>query len=365
MRDALIGSAQSFQKSLEGIYGAGSFAPGGINTSQTSRVAPQEMKKQAFIQFRMSKGDSLEEATQKANAAMGGYGKKKGFVNAVGSGQFNDLSVGKDGKIKAAEKYTPGGVQASSESEMLRQFYNDLNAQALGAASGLPLAYRSDENRALGVRNPLTGAALNQVMNLNQVGLTPREQQNIDAIEKYYTDKLGTVIDKSTNDFIGSVENSGFQSSSLAKDMYMDIAGKPQAEYASDIAAKLAAQYSDMLNAAVNRQQAGLTGSLNAFNTIGRLSGADAITAAGGSPGEYGLFTDPQSAALAAEIQQANIGNRTKSQSFVQDALGRPINVMPEAQDSFLGRAVQAGAATIPAFLGNFGNKAVSATVKR
>jgi len=364
MLQQLLAASRGYLGSAENIYGTPSMGPGGISTSQASRINSSDMKKDAFIKFRMSKGDTLEQATQKANQVTSDpsvrFKHKKGFVNAIQDGQFEDLSLTGQGGIQAREKYTPGGVQASSESEMLRNFIENLQAQSFSAVSGLPSAYRADENRALAVRNPLTASILGQVGNINELGLTDTEQANLDAINDYYKKEWGGIVDKTTSDFIAGTENTGFGSSSIAPRLYMDLAGKPQAEYASDIAAKLAMQYNDMLGSRATRQNTALTGTMNAFNTIGKLGNADNIMGLAQSPGNFGLFTDPTAAALAAEIQQANIGNRAKNQAMYQEALSMPVNFMGSSEGPDLSQSVQGLMPYMPSILSAFNKKGVS-----
>lgn len=338
MRDQAMAIMQQYMNGQEGVYGAGGYAPNGINVSQTQKLSPADIKKQAFIQFRMSKGDSQAVATQKANQILNDpnitFKDKKGFVKGIGSGQVEGISIGPNGNLITADKYTPGGIKTGAASDNIKSYLDQLNMQSLQAANGLPAQYAANESRALGVRNAMTPQLLNNVAGMNNLGLTNQEQANVDAIDAYYSKQYGDKFNAAGNAAMGVMNNSGFTSSSLADDIWNDYATKPMAEYGSDVAAKMAAQYNDILNSRTARLNTAQTAGLNTFNTVGATSGINSLFSGNTSGADYGLFTDPQAAALAAQIQQNNISNRQKDQQLYQGAYLKSVDIMPPAPGS-------------------------------
>lgn len=335
MRDQAMAIMEQYMSGQEGVYGAGAYGPGGVNVSQTQKLTPQEIKKQAFIEFRMKKGDTLEAATQKANKILNNesvkFKDKKGFVRAIKKGEIGGVSIGPNGGLIASDQYKPGGINVSPESQNIQSYLNALNMQSLGAASGLPAMYAANEQRALGVRRALTPQLLNNISGMNNMGLTNQEQANVNAINAYYAKEFGGKFNEAANAAMGVMNNSGFTSSSLADDIWNDYAVKPMAEYGSDVAAKMAAQYNDILNSRTSRLNTAQTAGLNTFNTVGATGGIDSLFAGNTSAGDFGLFTDPQAAALAAQIQQNNISNRQKDQALYQNVYTKGVDIMPAA----------------------------------
>ncbi len=354
MRDQALAYIRQYMQGQEGVYNAGAFAPG-VNVTQTAKTDPAAVKKAAFIQFRMNKGDTLEQATKKANTILQdpsqSFNQKKGFVEAINTGQIQNLTVGPRG-IRAEATYAPGGVTTSPESQTIQDFLNDLNMQSFGAASGLPADYAANERRALAAKGALTPQLLSNISGMNNLGLTDKEQANIDAIDAYYTKQYGDLVNKTGSEALGIMNNSGFTSSSLADDIWNDYSGKPTAEYAADVAAKMADKYNETLNARTNRLNTAQTAGLNTFSTVGATGGIDSLFPGNTSGADFGLFTDPQAAALAAQIQQANIGNRQKDQAMYQNVYTMPADFLPAVPGGSTGGGFSAGGAASGALSG-------------
>lgn len=345
MWQQLLAATQAYMANTEGFYGTPNYAPGGVNVSQTSQKKPSDVKRDAYIQFRLSKGDTQEQAAKKANSIISTPGvsfkDKKGFTEAIKNGQFSNLGLTPGGGISADTEFTPGGASVSNESEALKAFLNNLNTESIGAATGLPSAYAADQQRALAARNMLTGSAMNQVGNINSNGISSSGQADLDSINNYYKNQYSKLFDQSYNEGVGSLINSGFQSSSLANNVF-DQSMEAPADYAANAAAKMAAQYNDMLTGQSQRENTALTGTLNAFNTVGGTgAGIGSVFAPNTSGSDFGLFTDPQAAVLAAGIQQDNIANRTNNQALYQTALSMPVDSVQQVGGPTMSSALQ------------------------
>jgi hypothetical protein len=335
MRDEMLNYLSGLGGNLNSLYGTQSYAPGGISTQQASQISPQQQKATAYVQYLQSQGFSPENAQKKANQIIAS--KKEKFADDKGFKQWLKtdgaglgLKVG-GGKIAAGTKIAPGGVNATPQSELLNAGFQNLSGQALQAASGLPALFGQDTARALQAKQGLQGMLGSMLgQGFTGSGLLPSETADLSALENFYMQKFGDLQRDTTQKTVGDLVSSGFSSSNLAADALQKGAYDSQSRFLTEAMAALAGKQEDLVNQRFNRQSQNMSNIMNAFNTLGANQGIGGITGAIMSPGQAGLFTDPQSAALAAQLQQQNIGNNLQYGQMMQQGLSSPVQVMPE-----------------------------------
>ncbi len=343
MRDQMLNYLQKFGGQLNTLYGTPSAGAGGVTTQQTSTNVNRDAKTEALAAFfQETQGLSAEEAQKKAAARAADTTKplnqNQKFVDWLKQGNGKDfgVSVGKGGGIIAPKETIPGGFQVDPRSEALNAGFQNLSAQSLQAASGLPSLFGMDTARALQAKSGLQGMIGQQLgQGLNDQGLTFQNQTDLDALEKFYLQKFGDLQRDTTQNIAGGLAESGFASSNLAANALQKGAYDSQSRFLTEAMAALAGQREGMLSGRAARQSQGMGDMLNAFNTLGANQGMQGVLGGVMSPGQAGLFTDPQSAALAAQLQQQNIGNNMQYAQMMQQGLSTPVQIMPEAPGLF------------------------------
>lgn len=304
---AAIDDLARYQQGQEALYGTPSYAPGGTSVVQAQKIPGKESKKEAYQQYLIGQGVDPVVAKRKANKLK--FRDDKGFRKAIRSGEFEDQGLFlDDGKIKARPRFTPGGATVSDESEMM-----------------------TDALRALG----MSGVAGMQRMfgeGFNQQGLLPSQQRSLDDLKARYLDEFSDVYRDTTRGALGELVGSGTIKSSFAPGFIADTAGRAQSRFLTQALGELAGREEQMLTGRAARQAQALQ------NYRGGIM----------SPGAAGLFTDPQSAQFAANLQQQNILNRAQDQAAMTGLMSTPRSgsLATEEDDGFNWGGALAGGVT-------------------
>jgi len=288
MMQAALDDLDRFGGGLESLYGTASYGPGGAQVTQAQKIPGRDLKKEAFKKYLINKGVDPSTAERKANNLR--FRDSKGFRKAIKRGEFEGLSVD-DGRIRAEQQFTPGGVQMGGESERLLDALRSLGMTGIGGMQGM----------------------LSQ--GFNQQGLLPSQQKSLDEMKARYMDEFSDVYRDSTRSALGELVGSGTSKSSFAPGFIADTAGKAQSRFLTQAMGELAGREEQMLTGRAGRQAQALRNYQSGIM----------------SPGAAGLFTDPQSAQMAATLQQQNIANRFQQQGLRTALLSSPVDVMPGA----------------------------------
>ena len=207
-----------------------------------------------------------------------------------------------------------------------------LGAESLAAAQGLPGMFGQDVARSLMARQQLQnsiGGLLGQ--GFTQSGLTPQEQMSYDAMKAKYLQDFGDLYKDTMQRTTGELVDSGFASSSLAKDALQRGAYDAQSRFLTGAMGELAQRENDLINSRVARQSQNLTNLLNTFGTLGANQGIGSVLGGFISPAQGGYLSEAQNAALLAGMQQNQAVNRQTDQSMMNEILGRSTTVVPGA----------------------------------
>lgn len=336
MQQQAINQFQNYLGNQEDVYGTPYAGPGGVTVSQAREIGPKEQKVEVYTDYLVNeKGLDRETARAQANEVVSrnrkNFNDDKGFLKYIRQGNVPGMKV-KDGRIKTSTKYSEGGVQTGQASENLRGGFDALSGQAFGAASGLPGLFGRDVANSLASKDALRGGLMDRAMQNLQFDtetLSPGAQSDQGALEEYYMDKFNSLFKDTMQNATGELIDSGFSSSSLAGDVLQDKAYDSQSRFLTEAAASLANNRQNLLNNQQSRQYGQLGAVGNLFNTLGSTSNYGNITGSIMNPSQAGLFTDPQSAGLAAGMQQNNIGNRARDQYAFSDILTQPVDIIP------------------------------------
>lgn len=330
---AVMRNQDQYTQGLEQVYGT-PVSVGGTQVTQTSRVSDADQKRQAFIQFRLSKGDSLEQATQKANAILADpnikFKDKKGFVNAINKGNYEGLSIGKDGRIAVAPKYIGGGVETPGISEAMQGALKNLGLESILSGMGQAPMFAADNASAFGLRNDIRGQLGQLIGATGSEGLSARDLEDIDATLNFRKQQLGDLNQKNTAGVVGDLIDRGFMSSNLAEGALQHGVYDPQARFLSDLGSELAGMELNMRNSAANRKSQAVGNAINAFQSAGSPYQIGSILGGVIDPSSAGLFDDVSGAYLGNQIQQQNINNRQDTQAQT-NAIGlTPKTIVPK-----------------------------------
>ena len=342
MLDRAIASQQYYQNLQNQFYGTPYTGPGGTSVTQATTLSPQQVKAEAYTNYLISKGYTKENAQKETNKIIAqkkltfyNTGNKeidKGFKQYINEGNAPGLSVGK-GKIKAKEKVQGGGIQTGAPGIM--EGVKGLGAESLAAAQGLPGMFGQDVARSLQARQQLQnsiGGLLGQ--GFTQSGLTPQEQMSYDAMKAKYLQDFGDLYKDTMQRTTGELVDSGFASSSLAKDALQRGAYDAQSRFLTGAMGELAQRENDLINSRVARQSQNLTNLLNTFGTLGANQGIGSVLGGFISPAQGGYLSEAQNAALLAGMQQNQAVNRQTDQSMMNEIFGRSTTVVPGAGGS-------------------------------
>ena len=334
MLDRAIASQRYYQNLQNQFYGTPYTGPGGTSVTQATTLSPQQVKAEAYVNYLVSKGYTRENAQKKANQVIAdkkiNFMQDKGFKKYINEGNAPGLKVGAKGGIKAAPKFTEGGIQTGAPGIM--EGVKGLGAESLAAAQGLPGMFGQDVARSLMARQQLQnsiGGLLGQ--GFTQSGLTPQEQMSYDAMKAKYLQDFGDLYKDTMQRTTGELVDSGFASSSLAKDALQRGAYDAQSRFLTGAMGELAQRENDLINSRVARQSQNLTNLLNTFGTLGANQGIGSVLGGFISPAQGGYLSEAQNAALLAGMQQNQAVNRQTDQSMMNEILGRSTTVVPGA----------------------------------
>jgi hypothetical protein len=327
---------QRYQNQQNQLAGTPSYSAGGVTSRQASQMSQKEIKTREYAKYLTEqKGYTPENAQaraqQIASSSKENFKKDKEFSRFVRQGGSESLSQKKGGRIRAGTEFTPGGVDVSSQSEAMRNAMQGLGMQSLNAASGLPQGYANEEARALAARGGLANQAMDYLgQGIGSSGLFSTQEKALGDMKNKYLNDFTRVYEDSmrgaTSDLIGS----GFNSSNLAGEYLQDAAYRPQSDFLTDALAKLAGQEQSFLTQASGIGSQNLQNILGTFNTLGQNQGIGSVLGGVLNPGGAGLFTDPQSAQFANQLQQQAIRNRQVDQSMANELNTQPVSLMPE-----------------------------------
>lgn len=329
----------NYGKDLNQLYGTPSYAPGGVSTQQAEQMSGGEVKAEQYVKYLISKGYSPENAQKEAQSVISNKGKKfaddKGFKQWIKDGNAEGLRAS-GGKIQADAKFRPGGINADPASEALNTALRGLSMQSAQAASGLPQLYAQEAQRALQAKQGIGNQVQSYIQQgFNQQGLLPSEQANLDAMKNKYLQQFTDLNKSNLQQTVGKLAGSGFSSSNLAKGALQKGVYDANSRFLTDAMGSLANQESSLLAQRAGIQGQNINNMLNSFNSLGANGGIGSVTGGITNPGNAGLFTDPQSAALAASLQQQNIGNRVNQEQMAGSVLQQPVTVVPESPGFF------------------------------
>jgi len=331
MLDRYLNSMGQYMNMQNQFYGTPYQGPGGVNISQPREMGREEIIGEQYTNYLISKGYSRENAQKKTNEIIASkkltFKQDKGFKKYINQGGAEGLKV-RDGKIKAAPKFTQGGIQSGAPG--IGAQIQGLGQESLAAASGLPAMFAQDLARSLGAKQQLQGSIANLLgQGFTQSGLTPMEQANYDATKAKYMQDFGDLYRDTMQRTTGGLAESGFASSSLAADALQRGAYDAQSRFLTGAMGELAAKENDLINSRFARQSQNLSNLLNTYGTLGANQGIGSVLGGFISPGQGGYLTEAQSAALLNEMQQSQARNRQVDQSMMNTALGTPIQMLP------------------------------------
>lgn len=297
MLQAAINNLQNFGTGLESLYGTPSGAPG-ASVTQASKIPGRGRKQQAYEQYLIGKG--VDPATASRKAAKLKFKDDKGFKKAVREGQFDEFGLSvQGGRVKADQRFTPGAVNVDPQSTALTSAMRGFGLDAIGGARGM----------------------LNQGFNAD--GLSPGQAESLDALKARYMDEFSDVARDSNRAAFGELAGTNTIRSSFAPGFIADTAGKTQSRFLTQAMGELAGREESMLQGRSNRQT-------QAYNNY--LRGIL-------NPGGAGLFTDPQAATAAANLQQQNIANRFGQQGAMTNLMTQPVSLFPDTSEGFFDKA--------------------------
>lgn len=346
MLDRYLNSVGQYMNMQNQFYGTPYQGPGGVNISQPREMGREEIIGEQYTNYLISKGYSRENAQKKTNEVIASkkltFKQDKGFKKYINQGGAEGLKV-RDGKIKAAPKFTQGGIQSGAPG--IGAQIQGLGQESLAAASGLPAMFAQDLARSLGAKQQLQGSIANLLgQGFTQSGLTPMEQANYDATKAKYMQDFGDLYRDTMQRTTGGLAESGFASSSLAADALQRGAYDAQSRFLTGAMGELAAKENDLINSRFARQSQNLSNLLNTYGTLGANQGIGSVLGGFISPGQGGYLTEAQSAALLNEMQQAQARNRQVDQSMMNTALGTPLQMLPTSGGSKAGGALSGAA---------------------
>lgn len=323
------------------------YGAGGVTTQQGGQLGSKEIKVREYAKFLVeNKGYTQQNAQSRAQQVASSSKEKfkddKEFNRFVRGGGSASLSKKKGKKIRAKTEYQPAGFDVSSDSEMMRQGMNSLGLQSLGAASGLPYGYAAEEQRALQARQGLAGQAQNMLsQGPGASGLFATQETALENLKNKYLNDFGGVYQDSMRSATSDLIGSGFNSSSLANEYMKDNAYDTQSDFLTDALAKLAGQEQSFLSQASGMGTQNLNNVLNSFSTLGQNQGIGSVLGGIMNPAGAGLFTDPQSTGLAADLQQRYLTGQRQDQSMMNQINLTPTTIMPESPGFFSSMATK------------------------
>lgn len=334
-------SMNQYMGAQNALAGTPSYAPGGVTTQQARELSPKEIKTREYANYLVQqKGYTPENAQARANqiaaSSKENFKSDKEFSRFVRQGGSSALSKRKGGGIKAQTEFAPGGVNVSPESELMRSAMSNLGLQSLAAATGLPAAYASEEQRALATRQGLANQALNYLgQGIGSSGLFSTQEKALEDMKNKYLNDFSSLYTDTMRRATSDLAGTGFSSSNLAQEYMQDYAAKPQRNFLTDALAKLAGQEQSFLTQASGIGAQNLQNYLGAFNTLGQQQGIGSVLGGILNPAGAGLFTDPTSYAAASNLQQQAIGNRRADQQLMNQINLQPVTLMPEQPGLF------------------------------
>lgn len=371
-----LNSMNQYMGAQNALAGTPSYSAAGVTSRQASEMSPKEIKAREYAKYLVEqKGYTPENAQARAQQVAASTKEKfkddKGFSRFVRQGGSQSLTKRKGGGIQAKQEFTPGGIDVSSQSEMMRNAMQNLGMQSIGAASGLPQLYAAEEARALGARQGLGQQALDYLgQGVGSSGLFSTQEKALEDMKNKYLNDFSSVYEDTMRRATSDLSGTGFSSSNLAGDYLKDTAYDAQSDFLTDALAKLAGQEQSFLSQASGIGAQNLQNILGTFGTVGQQQGIGSVLGGVLNPAGAGLFTDPQSAQMAAMLQQQAIGNRQTDQQMMNQLNTQPVSVMPE-QPGFWGTVIPALSPFVGAGIYNQmtnnpsgeGNKKVSAKI--
>lgn len=334
MLDRYLNSMGQYMDIQNQFYGTPYAGPGGTSVTQSRQMSKEEVKGEAYVNYLVSKGYTRENAQKKANQVIADkkltFKQDKGFKKYINEGNAPGLKVGSKGGIKAAPKFTQGGIKTGDQA--MRSGFENLSQQALGGASQLMPGLTADVQRALQARQQLQGSIGSLLgQGFTQTGLTPQEQASYDAMKAKYLQDYGDLYRDTMQRTTGELADSGFASSNLAAGALQRGAYDAQSRFLTGAMGDLAARENELINSRFARQSQNLNNLLNTYGSLGATQGLGSILPGIMSPGQAGLMTDPQTIEALMSMQQNQARNRQIDQSMMNTALGTPLQMLPGA----------------------------------
>jgi hypothetical protein len=331
MLQGALDNYKYYQAMQNRFYGTPYTGPGGVSVSQPREMSRQEVVAEGYTNYLISKGYSRENAVKRTNRIIADpkltFKSDKGFKSYINKGNIPGLSI-KNGGIQAAPKMTQGGIQSGAPGVM--EQVKGLGAESLAAAQGLPSMFGQDVARSLQARQQLQNSVANLIgQGFTQSGLTPQEQASYDAMKGKYLQDFGDLYRDTMQRTTGELVDSGFASSSLAKDALQRGAYDAQSRFLTGAMGELASKENELINSRVARQSQNVNNLLNSFNTLGANQGIGSVLGGFISPSQGGYLSEAQSAALLAEMQQNQARNRQVDQSMANQLLTTPVQLLP------------------------------------
>lgn len=335
MLGAAIRQQEDFAKRFSAATGARATGPSGTSITGTREISGKEQKSDAFIDYLTTeKGLSQEEAQKRANKITANPNKSfrqnKGFKRWVKQGNVDGLSIGRDGRIKAAPKAIGPSIEASPQQQQMQDMMRGFNMQSMMAAQGLPFIYGQQERRAGAVRDFMTPGLMNQAMNFSMGGLSRPEQEGLQAIRDYMQEDFKGYFDDLVGQAQGKLFNTGFTQSSLVDDIVTDMAIDPARDYSIQSAARMAELENQFRTAAVGRDAQRLQSGLGAFGTLGQMQGIGSVMGGLVNPAMTGGLTDAQSLSLLQQVRGGDLQNMLTNQGMMSNLLQQPLQIMPD-----------------------------------
>lgn len=332
MLDQYLRSMGQYTNAQNQFYGTPYAGPGGASVTQSKQMSGQEVKAEAYVNYLISKGYTRENAQKKANQVIADkkltFMQDKGFKKYINEGNAPGVKVGAKGGIKAATKFTEGGIQTGDQA--MRSGFENLSQQALGGASQLMPGLTADVQRALQARQQLQGSIGSLLgQGFTQTGLTPQEQASYDAMKAKYLQDYGDLYRDTMQRTTGELVDSGFASSNLAAGALQRGAYDAQSRFLTGAMGDLAARENELINSRFARQSQNLNNLLNTYGSLGATQGLGSILPGIMSPGQAGLMTDPQTIEALMTMQQNQARNRQMDQTMMNQALAQPLQMLP------------------------------------
>ncbi len=304
---------------------------GGVSATQASKVSAQQQKKNAFIQMRMSMGDTLEAATRKAETRIA-QGQKFGttkFKDYISGGNTPGLSIGSNGGIKAATQFQGGGIQTPGISQGLSDAMKQLSLQSVLSAGNLPQAFGQQAQDALGFQSQARNQLGSMLGGMDHQGLSPEDYATIQAFKDSQLQDLGDLNKHNIAGVVGDLTSRGFMSSNLAEGALQHGVYDPQSRFLTSLGGQLAGMQNDFLNSAANRRGQAFNNVSSAIGSAGTPSSIASILQGVTDPGQAGLFNDVNAGYLASQIQQQGISNARADQQFGSELGSKDVMMTP------------------------------------